>query len=419
MMDAAEIYREKLDRLEAVIHGKEPDRVPVTAMMSLFHARYAGYTAAETIFDPVKNKEAALKVAHDFDFDSLTVLTGLEATFMSLTLLQTAPDLAPSARFMQGRYHDILKDVYTKWPGRELAEDSHPQFIGKEIMTVEEYGQLTENPTEFLNRVALPRICGALSDPGSPESNATLARYGAELGTSNAAMGEVIQGIAQCGIPTFPTAWSYAPLDVIGDFLRDIKNIVLDFYRYPDDVKRAVDALTPLLVESARVTGTVPPEVQKALGTNVVECFFPLHLNEYLNPKLYDEFYWPSLRKVLEEVIAMGQTPYVLFEGRHDAHLETLLDLPKGKIIAVFDKTDPRKVRDVLGDHVILSSGPPNSLLIGGTPQKVDDYMKSMLEDCKEGGMMIYPGVDGGIYGDAKPENVRAVVDAVKKYGTY
>ncbi|WP_281175187.1 uroporphyrinogen decarboxylase family protein [Methanogenium cariaci] len=176
MMDAAEIYREKLDRLEAVIHGKEPDRVPVTAMMSLFHARYAGYTAAETIFDPVKNKEAALKVAHDFDFDSLTVLTGLEATFMSLTLLQTAPDLAPSARFMQGRYHDILKDVYTKWPGRELAEDSHPQFIGKEIMTVEEYGQLTENPTEFLNRVALPRICGALSDPpGSPPNRMPLS----------------------------------------------------------------------------------------------------------------------------------------------------------------------------------------------------------------------------------------------------
>ncbi|MDD1702922.1 MAG: hypothetical protein LUQ31_08100, partial [Methanoregula sp.] len=102
-----------------------------------------------------------------------------------------------------------------------------------------------------------------------------------------------------------------------------------------------------------------------------------------------------------------------------DAHLETLLDLPKGKIIAVFDKTDPRKVREVLGDHVVLVSGPPNSLLIGGTPQKVDDYMKSMLTDCKEGGMMIYPGVDGGISGDARPENVKALIEAVKKYGTY
>ena len=49
-MDAAAVYREKLDRLEAVINGKEPDRVPVTAMCSLFHTHYAGYTATEGIF---------------------------------------------------------------------------------------------------------------------------------------------------------------------------------------------------------------------------------------------------------------------------------------------------------------------------------------------------------------------------------
>jgi Uroporphyrinogen-III decarboxylase len=60
-----------------------------------------------------------------------------------------------------------------------------------------------------------------------------------------------------------------------------------------------------------------------------------------------------------------------------------------------------------------------NSLLIIGTPQKVDDYMKSMLTYCKEGGMRIYPGADGGISGDARPENVKALIEAVKKYGKY
>jgi len=103
-----------------------------------------------------------------------------------------------------------------------------------------------------------------------------------------------------------------------------------------------------------------------------------------------------------------------LEKSGYDAHRETLLALPKGKIIAIFDKTDPRKVRDVLGDHVILVSGSPNSLLIGGTPQKVDDYMKSMLNDCKDGGMMIYLGADGGISGDARPENVKALIVAVE-----
>ena len=53
-MDGAAIYREKLTRLETAIAGKEPDRVPVTAMVSLFHARYAGYTAQDVYFDYAK-----------------------------------------------------------------------------------------------------------------------------------------------------------------------------------------------------------------------------------------------------------------------------------------------------------------------------------------------------------------------------
>ncbi|MEM1998818.1 MAG: uroporphyrinogen decarboxylase family protein, partial [Archaeoglobaceae archaeon] len=126
-----------------------------------------------------------------------------------------------------------------------------------------------------------------------------------------------------------------------------------------------------------------------------------------------------SLNEVFKEVVALGLTPFVLFEGKHDAHLETLKEAPKGKVVGVFEKTDPRKVREVLGDRIILVSGPPNSLLISGTPQKVEDFMKKLLEDCKAGGMMIWPGVDGGISRDAKPENVKAMIDAVKKYGKY
>lgn len=418
-MDGAQIYREKLTRLETAVAGKEPDRVPITAMSSLFHGRYAGYQAKDIYLDYAKNNDAAIKTARDFDFDSLLILNGLEGSNMSLTFMKNNPQLASGARFMLATYHTILKDVYTKWPGLELEANAHPQFIGKEILKQDEYGQFIADPSGFLNRVALPRMCPALADPGSPAANAAMLAYGAEIAKAGAAQGALIAEFGKMGIPTFPTSWGYAPLDVVSDFMRDIKNIVLDIYRKPDLVKQAADALVDPLIESVRLTGTVPPEVQKALGTNVVECFFPLHLNEYLNPKLYNEFYWPSLKKVLNATIDMGQTPYILFEGRHDAHLETLLELPKKKIIAVFDKTDPRKVRDVLGDHVILVAGPPNSLLIGGTPQKVDDYMKSMLTDCKEGGMMIYPGADGGISGDARPENVKALIEAVKKYGTY
>ncbi len=420
MADHMQLYKERLERLDATLRGKEPDRVPITAATTTWHGTYAGYTTREVLFDYGKCKEAALKVARDFDFDSWAVIAGLEGMIFCVAFIEKQPEVGIPARFILGRFHEALKDVYTRWPGMELAENAHPQFIGKEVMKVEEYSQLAENPVGFINKVILPRVCENLRNVGSPEYNAALAKFGIEVERYTSFFNSLIGELVALGYPAIPMSWSYAPLDLIGDFLRDVKNIVLDLYRYPDKVKEAVEAVTPLLVKTAEISGFVPPEVKKLIGTDIVECFFPLHLNEYLNPKLYNEFYWPYLKKVFEEVIKLGQTPFVLFEGRHDAHLETLLEVPKRKIVGVFEKTDPRKVREVLGDRIIIGSGPPNALLIGGTPQKVEEYMKSLLEDVKDGGgFLIWPGVDGGLSRDVKPENLKAMVEAVKKYGTY
>ncbi len=417
-MSAEELMKERLERIETVLKGKEPDRVPVTGATTVWHGRYAGYTAKEVLFDYEKSKDAALKVARDFDFDTFTPIIGLEGMIYTVAFLNQ-PEISSAARFILGPTHLVLQDVYSRWPGYELDENAHPQFIGKEIMKVDEYDQLIENPLEFINKVVMPRINKKLADVGSAEYNAALTKYGLELARFGAFMAELSMEMAKIGYPTIPMSWAYAPLDLIGDFLRDIKNIVLDLFRVPEKVKDAVEAVKPLIIKAAEISAP-PVEVRKQLfGTDVVECFYPLHLNEYLNPKLYSEFYWPSLNDIFHKVAEMGQVNFVLFEGKHDAHLETLLEAPKKKVVGVFEKTDPRKVREVLGDHVILVSGPPNSLLIGGTPQKVEEYMKSLLEDCKEGGMMIWPGVDGGISRDAKPENVKAMVDAVKKYGKY
>jgi len=38
---------------------------------------------------------------------------------------------------------------------------------------------------------------------------------------------------------------------------------------------------------------------------------------------------------------------------------------------------------------------------------------------AKDSGMMIGPGADGGILGEARPENVGAMVVAGKGYGRY
>ena len=145
--------------------------------------------------------------------------------------------------------------------------------------------------------------------------------------------------------------------------------------------------------------------------------FIPLHLNEYFSPKQYNEFYWPTLKQVALNLIDLGLVPLIFYEGYHDVHLETILELPKGKTISKFEKTDLKKAKEVIGDHSCIVGGPPTSLFLT-TPTKVDAYIKRLLEDVKQGGgFILSPAIS--IPAIAKPENVHALKNAIEKYGAY
>ena len=57
----------------------------------------------------------------------------------------------------------------------------------------------------------------------------------------------------------------------------------------------------------------------------------------------------------------------------------------------------------------------PAFLLVIGTPQQVEDYVKQSIEGCTEGGGYIVNGGVSGIPDESRPENVKAMTDAVFK----
>jgi uroporphyrinogen-III decarboxylase len=106
------------------------------------------------------------------------------------------------------------------------------------------------------------------------------------------------------------------------------------------------------------------------------------------------------------------------YEGNWEQRLEYMLELPKGRTIARFAFTDLKKAKDVLKGHTAIMGGVPHSLLQMGTPNDVDKFCRELIETVgKDGGFMLSPST--GITNEAKPENVRAMVEAVKKYGNY
>ena len=77
------------------------------------------------------------------------------------------------------------------------------------------------------------------------------------------------------------------------------------------------------------------------------------------------------------------------------------------------------KGKEIFGDYACIRGNVPASLLITGTPKQVEDYVKKMIEGCAEGGGYLVDGGVSGIPDEAKMENVKAMTDAVFKYGVY
>jgi hypothetical protein len=402
-----ELARERMERIEKAVDLKEPDRIPLFIFTcGDLLRRYA--TGYQLYFDYDKAREASVRFASEFPVDSLGAVLAAEGFVFALAF-SDYPDIAPSVRFWSGPMHDTLLDKYTRWPGRELPEDSILQFIGGQFMDVDEYGKLSDDPVSFVNEAILPRSCLNLEKPGSAKANASLIRLGVEASRFLKFLSDTAVDLARIGTPSLPLTFAYAPLDFIGDFLRYPTGALLDIRRYPDKVKQACEVLVEPIV---KVALSLKPAGAKY-------AFIPLHLNEYLSPKLYREFYWPTLRKVIETLYDQGIRSLVFFEGWHDAHLETILDLPRGWGIAYFEKTDVRKAKKILGGHTCVMGGIPPSLLLQETPDGIMEYVKSLLEGVKPGGgFILAPGV-ADIPKETPSENLKALIEAVERYGRY
>ena len=403
---AEELAKERLARFETAINLGVPDRVPLWGLGVDIIAAYAGITQHDMYYNPEKAAMAIEKFARDFPCDYFPgVLLGLGGYVYSVAL-SGYDDLA-MVGLIDGPMHDIIGEKFNKFPGREVGENATPQFLGGTFMYPEEYDELIEDPINFIAEKVVPRTSDNLSTPR--KAMATWVKVGMELQRRTETSINFDDIARKLGYPIQPSGWAGAPLDIIGDFLRGFDQVMLDIYRYPDKVKKATESLCKLVIEGALES--------IKMGAKYINI--PLHLNEYLSPKLYNEFYWPTLKEVILEIYKAGGKSMVFFEGQHEHHLETLLELPKGWGVAGFEKTDVVKAKELLKGHTCIMGGLPVSLLVSGTPETIDEYVKNLLEKVKLGGGFILASGVGSIPVEVPIENVTAIIEAVEKYGKY
>jgi uroporphyrinogen-III decarboxylase len=246
--------------------------------------------------------------------------------------------------------------------------------------------------------------------PPVQETFKALFEAGAEALKWAIAMGGSNGELTALGFPNILGGFTKAPFDVLGDTLRGTKGIMLDIYRRPAKLLAAMEKLTPIMIGMG---------VGAAQQTGNPLIFIPLHkgADGFLSDEQFKKFYWPTLRQVMVGLIENGCIPFPALEGHWDSRLEVVQDIPKGKTAWMVDQSDMVKVKKTLGQNACLIGNVSSSMLSLGTAEDVRNYAKKLVDTVGKGGGFIMG--NGAFFDQAKPENIKAMVDVAREYGVY
>jgi hypothetical protein len=411
--EAAEAYKVRAQRIVDVFNLEEPDRVPVSLPVGNLPFNLYGVSMHEVMYDIEKGIEACKAFNEKYSE---------ELEYFAI------PFAAP------GKAFEILDYKMYAWPGHGLSIDAPGyQFVEGEYMKVEEYEDLVRDPSDFWLRTYLPRIFGSfesfrmlaplpdiieiptaqlmpLALPQIQDSLQRLIDAGKEIQKRNQ-IGAQLMGLGPAnGFPSTMGILNVAPFDAIGDTLRGTRGIMMDMFRHPDKLLRAIDVMTDLTIHSILHN----PLISKALTV-----IFPLHkgADGWMSGKQFETFYWPSLKRVMDALIQEGIICMLFAEGGYNTRLESVTDFPKGSVVWWLDQTDMLKAKKILGGRFCIQGNVPSSLIVTGSPSDVKARCRMLIEECGPGGGYILAA--GCVADDPKLENLQSMVSAVKEYGVY
>jgi len=368
------LYAERLGRYQAAIALEPTDRIPIATGTNTFAETYSGNNNQETVYDPEKWLKAEERFIQGFP----------------------EVDVLRNNRFWAPLYDAVGCKTY-KFPGWELKPTNQVQFVEDEYMKADEYKILIKNPFEFMMERFIPRVLGATAEKGSAGANMAFLKGGmAQMQMNQIMRHRSIYLQNECGMPQPMTGAFVAPFDVLGDVMRGLKGIMVDMFRQPDKVIAACDVIADEIVNFA--LSTADPLKRYPI-------FVPTHKACFISHKQFERFYWPSFKKDLE--------------GDWGQHWHHFLELPKGTILCDIDEQgDIFKAKAEIGHHQCLAGGIPSSMFILGTPQEMRERVKMLCETvAKDGGFIINGGCH--IPSETRPENYRAMIDAILEFGTY
>ncbi|MEF9918612.1 MAG: uroporphyrinogen decarboxylase family protein [Eubacterium sp.] len=381
--DVKKLYDEREKRYIQAVNLEQPDRVPHETRFGEYWAiNYAGYPIKGSTVNPKIMGEAMEKLAKDFATDTAPFLFSRNPLFYSSLKAQS---------FSEGKT-GIMQ---------------HPEVC---CMEPEEYDDLIKDPFKCIVDKILPRVFKSLDTSDGSGGMSLLQAMTIQNDMNTPILMESARVSQKYGLPSTGGGLLEAPMDYIADMIRGFSGMTKDVRRMPEKVAAAAEAVLPLMDKLAQGLPAIPGKL----------ISIPLHMPVFMREKDFAKLWWPTFKTLVDKMAERGQYMRIYFEGDWTRYYDYLQDLPKKRILGVFEYMDHQLAKDKLGKTMCISGGYDVSLLQYGTKQAILDEAKKQMDILAPGGGYIFTVSKGITYpNDGTPENVKALYEFVETYGKY
>jgi hypothetical protein len=402
-------YKDRIERLRK-IYDMEPHDRPIADLflgVNEYVVRRKGIQGKDIVYNHEKLRQPLLDFHNEFQ-----------------------PDVSVGPLPYPGKVMDMLGYKSYIWGGQKLPDNLTIQAVEGEYMSADEYLEFAADPTNFWMKKYLPRVMPTLAPLamltelprvsenidiidlmvpfGLPPFQAmlkTLMEAGDELMKMLAIVGQTGAMIAGAGFPAMGLNIVKTPFDYLGDTVRGTKGILTDMYRHPNELLAACEAYVPVLNNAA---------VNACDRNSAPTVLYVLHkgADGFMSKAQFEKFYWPFWKQNMLALYEEGITSYLFIEGSYNTRLEYLAEMPEKSLVCHFDKTDMRRVKEVLSDKHIIAGNVPASLMAAGTVDEVRAYCADLVELFKG---KSYIMAHGCYFENTTDEKLRVFMDSVFK----
>lgn len=255
-----------------------------------------------------------------------------------------------------------------------MGQNGYVQHPETEGMYANEYDSLIKDPLAFMAQTVIPRHYKNLDTNDVLTMLKAYECAKASLLEDGAASMVYVKELKERfgyykGAPVGSGGFTASPFDYLSDQLRGFSGISVDIRRDKSRIKDACEVLLPLMFLLGMPAN---PHPEGAIG-------MPLHMPTFMREKDFEELWLPTFKKLIEQFASRGARVSAFCEDNWGRYLEYLSELPCATKLK-FEYGEPAKIKEVLGDKMLIGGLYPLNLLKTGTKEQCIDKAKELLD---------------------------------------